>query len=591
MDPLRQRLKELDPHTFEDLCFHVLKERHPGLRLVHVDGSGGDEGLDVFAGDLYGRPTIWQSKSFPNGVRESQKEQIRNSLKTALKRFTPAHWILCLSVDMDAKSIRWFERWKKSHSSGVQIGLFSASDIVHELFHRRSIRNHYFPGAALDPVELKRIIAKSGELRLEELERITENNLEDYIERLKERDARFNYQIVFDGDLGPRRSADVPAPGLMFSISTGAKTVNVFARDVDALRSNPPKLEFSLSEAGLAKYRELIRTGSQQEFVGDELRVTGSDFPLLSQIIQRPPSPHDKLIVGPSRALTSRKRSVRVAFRNDAGESVEYALLDLKPVRIGTEEAEFICSDDNVPFQLAVVIPISFLGPSTVGDLEVKQGNISFDFQLVGSDVKQAKKFLDAMALLQPKGQIEIFDLQLEKIAFTTEVECGPYSTERLAQRRFVTDVAQVADVFALNLRLPSNVADEDLNSLLILKTFAESGTQDLASISTNLFKTEENQDLPQKLAGGRGVFRFVHPRQEPQPRLFGVDVDTGPCSIEAECEINDLSKSMEEFRRATVGSVVSLSFRPMQPARFFLLTEEQWRNLGGQPLLQRRKD
>lgn len=591
MDPLRQRVKELDPHTFENLCFDVLKERLPGLKLVHIDGSGGDEGLDVFEGDLDGRPTIWQSKSFPNGVGESQKEQIRNSLKTALKRFTPAHWILCLSVDMDAKSIRWFEKWKKSHSSRVQIGLFSASDIVHELFHRRSIRNHYLPGAALDPVELKRIIAKTGELSLEELERITENNLEDYIERLKERDARFNYQIVFDGDLGPRRSADAPAPGLMFSISAGAKTVNVFARDLDALRSNPPKLEFGLSEAGLAKYRELIRTGSQQEFVGDELRVTGSDFPLLSQIIQRPPSPHDKLIVGPSRALTSRKSSVRVTFRNDSGKSVEYSLLDLKPLRIGTQEAEVTCSGNNVPFQLSVVVPISFLIPSTVVDIEVKQGNLSFDFELAGSDVKQAKKFLDAMALLQPKGQMEIFDLQLEKIAFTTEVEWGPDSPEIAARRRFVADLAQVADAFGLNLRIPSNVTDEDLNSLLILKAFAEGGTQDLPNISASLVKTEENQDLPQKLAGGRGVFRFVNPRQEPKPRLFGVDVDTGPCSIEAECQLSDLSKTMEEFRRAPLESAVSFSFKPTQPARFFLLTEEQWRNFGGQPLLQRRKD
>lgn len=214
MDALRQRLKELDPQTFENLCFDILKEKNPGSKLVHVDGSGGDEGLDVFEGQLYDRPTIWQVKSFPNGVGKSQKEQIRKSLKTALKHFTPAHWILCLSVDMDAKTMRWFEKWQKSHGSRVKIGLFSASEMLHELIYRRSIRNRFFPNVDLDPVEIKRILKKTWELSFEELERLTDSNLEDYIERLKDRDARCSYQIVFDGDLGPPQTGPNPRSGV-----------------------------------------------------------------------------------------------------------------------------------------------------------------------------------------------------------------------------------------------------------------------------------------------------------------------------------------------------------------------------------------
>lgn len=36
-----QRLKELDPKTFEQFCVQLLKERHPGLDIKHVDGSAG----------------------------------------------------------------------------------------------------------------------------------------------------------------------------------------------------------------------------------------------------------------------------------------------------------------------------------------------------------------------------------------------------------------------------------------------------------------------------------------------------------------------------------------------------------------------
>lgn len=591
VDPLRQRLKELDPHGFESLCFDILKERHPGCELIHVEGSSGDEGLDVFEGELCGRPTVWQAKSFPNGIGKSQKEQIRKSLRTALKHFTPAHWILCLSVDMEAKTIRWFEKWKKSHSSVVKVGLFSASDIMYELLHRRSIRNHYFPEAALDPVELKRIVAKTGELSLEQMESIADNHLEDFVERLKERDARFNYQIIFDGDLGPPKTRDTLPQGLVLSISTGAKTLNVFARDVDALRSNPPRVKFSLSEEGLAKLQALTKTGAQQEFVGDELRIIESDFALLSPLIQGPRSPRDKLIIGPSPALTNKKRPVRLTFRNDTGASLEYPLLDVKPVRVGTDEAEFSCTGENLPFELAIVVPSGLLHrDSNVSDGE--GGKLTFTYELIGSQVKQVKRFLDAIALLDPGGEIELFDLKLERILFATRLSLASDS-DAVARRNFFTDLARVGEVFKLELQIPSNVTNEDIDSLLLLKTFAENGTRKLEDISADIAKTEENKDLPKQLTNRRGVFRFIHPRQEPMPRLFGLEVDTGPCLIEAECEINDLFKTMKKFRAAPVGSVVPFSFRPLKQARFSLITEEQWRDFGAPPLglLQRRTD
>ena len=181
MHSLYQRLKELDPDTFQRLCFHILKDRHPGLEVRHVEGASGDEGLDVFAGELSGKPAIWQCKSFRDGVGKSQKTQIRKSLRTALKHFTPSRWILCLSVGMDAKAHRWFERLKKTYESQVKIELLPNEEIVHELMYRRTLRNQFFPGAVIDITELKRLISGTGKMTLEELEKATDNNLEDII--------------------------------------------------------------------------------------------------------------------------------------------------------------------------------------------------------------------------------------------------------------------------------------------------------------------------------------------------------------------------------------------------------------------------
>jgi hypothetical protein len=53
MDSLYQRLKEMDGGTFQRFCLQLLKERHPDQDIRHLDGSSGDEGIDVYAGELY----------------------------------------------------------------------------------------------------------------------------------------------------------------------------------------------------------------------------------------------------------------------------------------------------------------------------------------------------------------------------------------------------------------------------------------------------------------------------------------------------------------------------------------------------------
>src|ERR1700722_10187246 len=326
MDSLYQRLKELNPDAFQRLCFLILKERHPGLQARYVEGAGGDEGVDVFAGELAGKPAIWQCKSFPNGVGKSQKEKIKQSLQTALKHFTPSYWILCLSVGMNTKAHRWFQRLQKSYESKVKIELLDNMEIVHELAHRRSLRNLAFPGAVFDLTELRRIVTKSGDKTMAELEKVTDAYLEDEIERWKERDARFNYQIVFDGDLGPPRQWPLQA-GIVMSIRQGDKTVNVIARD-QSLKTNPPRFSTVFQGTGIKKYEAFIKTGASQEFETDEIGPITSDWPLLSDV-SNVPGTH-KLSLAMSPVVTNRKRSVRVDFvRKNSTETIRYELMEL----------------------------------------------------------------------------------------------------------------------------------------------------------------------------------------------------------------------------------------------------------------------
>lgn len=561
MDSLYQRLKELNPDAFQRLCFHILKERHPGLQVRHVEGAGGDEGLDVFAGELSGRPAIWQCKRFLNGVGKPQKEQIKNSLHTALKHFTPSYWILCLSVGMDAKAHRWFQKLQKSYESRVKIELLDNMEIVHELAHRRSLRNLAFPGAVFDLTELRRIVSGSGDKTMEELEKVTDANLEDEIERWKERDARFSYQIVFDGDLGPPRQEPLQA-GLIMSIRQGDKTINVFARD-KSLETNPPQLSTVFQGSGIPKIEAFIKTGTAQEFETDEIGPITSDWPLLSDV-SNVPGTH-KLSLAMSPVVTNRKRNVRVDFiRKNSTETVRYDLMELRPVRMGQEEFEISLSGKSVPFKLSLVLPTRPTGDAA----------FTVENDWTQRDPKAIKKSLDAFNLCRPSGAIHIFDLEAEKHLLDAGINLPNETPQQAARRSFMNDVVSIADRFGVALKLPDKVTTQDRETIYLLKQYMQNGHLELDNISVVVVKSEENRELlPRLFTTGKGAFRFQNVQPHTPPKLFGADINTGPVTVDGELEVNDLIATLQSFQEAEIGAGVKMSFKPLAPVRVSLLS------------------
>ena len=563
MDSLYQRLKEMDPDTFQRFCFQLLKERHPEQDIRHVEGASGDRGLDVFAGELYGKPAIWQCKAFPNGVGKSQKQQIRDSLRTALKHFSPAHWILCLSVDLDEKASRWFEKLKKSYEGKVQIGQMFASNIVNELLHRDTLRDHFFPNASLDVAGLKRLATRTGEMAAEELDSLTDINLEDTIQRWKQRDARFNYQILFDKDLGPPTHPPAAIqPGLVMSIyKPGGKTVNVFARDVESLRADPPKFTTTFTGSGIEKFEKVVKTGVSQEFDTHELGPLTSKWPLLSDVTNAGNT--YKLVLAPAPLLLNRKRSVRVDFLNEKGtEQIRYELLDLRPVRVGTEESEISISGNNAAFKLFLVMS------------NPPKGDAAFNTEndWVGREPKEIRKSLDAFNLLRPSGQIRIFDLETEKHLIEASVQLPEETPLQVRRRNLIADAAKIATRFGVTLRLRERIEKEDSETIHFIKQFMENGTMDFGNLSIVITKSAENQDmLPQGLSNGKSFFRMEHTQVNP-PRLFGTTIDMGRVVIETEAQISNLATTLKRFAKAKVGEGVRIVLKPLGPVRVSLL-------------------
>lgn len=555
MDALHQRLKELDPDTFHKLCFQLLKERYPGSNLRQVEGSSGDDGLDIFAGELSGEPVIWQCKSFSNGVGESQKGQIRESLNTALRNFTPKKWILCLSVNLDAKASRWWEGFKKSHSDEVTIGEMFASDIVHDLLHWRTIRNYFFPNVGLDPVDLKRLLTRTGELSDEQLEGITDATLEDYIERFKERDARFNYELVFSGDLGPELAQTKPRPGLMMSMQDGAKTLNVLARDVEALQQNPPTMNLAFSGSGVEKLRALMKTGMSQTFHDTEFEHLGSNTPIFAL----PAVTGKTLIVGPTKAFLDRRVKTRITFVKGE-EVVEYSFIEFAPVRSGTEEIEMKTVSETLPFEMwLTLLP------------KQKSGRLEYDPKFIGSEIRQIAKFTDAIRLLHSGATVTVWNLEPENQLFTFQKHEGTLTDAQKAAYEIIDDLRQIANRFNLNFKLPKDVSDSDFEAISFLKGLMQGIEYNADSVAFTLTKSETNvesiENVPRVI-----TCRTVNEMYEPKPTLFGNQVNTGPVTFTVnQAEVSDYEATIAAFKAARIGDSVSFKLIPKGAARLEL--------------------
>ncbi|MDV5145727.1 serine/threonine protein kinase [Streptomyces sp. SBC-4] len=101
---------------FEKMVAQLAAATTPNVRMIAA--NPGDWGVDAFAGDLGGAITVWQSKYFMPVTTTSHSQQIRDSLRHALKAakehgHTITIWVLCIPSSMDGPAAKWWDGWKK----------------------------------------------------------------------------------------------------------------------------------------------------------------------------------------------------------------------------------------------------------------------------------------------------------------------------------------------------------------------------------------------------------------------------------------------------------------------------------------------
>ncbi len=163
---------------FEDLASQLVKGEQPDAGKVRI--KQGDSGIDVHVGELSSTEGIdvYQCKFFPQGLGESQKDQIRKSFRECKDStfFKAKTWTLCLPVDLSIDEKRWFEDWKtKQANAGIVIrepwGAMKLEGLLYQE-KNRGLKEAFFKEEHLTQIRelhgmMQRLIAEIGQ-RLQE---------------------------------------------------------------------------------------------------------------------------------------------------------------------------------------------------------------------------------------------------------------------------------------------------------------------------------------------------------------------------------------------------------------------------------------
>jgi hypothetical protein len=542
MQALLQRLKELDNKTFEQFCFHLLKEQYPGIDIRPVQGAGGDEGVDLFSGQLEGICIVWQCKAFPNGVGKSQKDQIRNSLRAAMKSVKPQRWILCLSIDLDIKAHRWWTDLQKSYRNQVTLDLVSASELVHQLIYRHTLREAFFPQAIMDVVGMRASLAQAKHISAEELATLTEDNVKVFLDRLTERGPRFAYEITFHANTGPAPAST--RPGTLLTVQDSQKTISVFPRDINSLKLDPPSVKMTVEGEGVTKFRKHLDTGYPLEFSPGELTAFSSDFDFLRPSDAGPVADWKLSVKQSPESL--KQYMFRLTF-GDGDAAVTYDLVRFQTVAAGQKQVE-LQNITRLPFTMRIVLDISGGG----------KGQMHLAENLPGCTGKEIERAAAALGAMSTTGILDIYDLELgQHLKVHPDDARAPWSPDLMA---IANAMVAVESFYGRMLVWPASVTPQDLSNLDRLNQLISGIPVTFNDIVINIIKTVQLPAASVPNAAGSGHFSLDYPTQG-SVTVFGIDIASGTLRVTTMSgRVRDKAAYENFLYRAPIGTGIDLA-------------------------------
>lgn len=466
----------LDPARFEHMCGSLVRAENPRARAV--DGRSGDEGLDSFADEIDEPGNhVYQYKYFTGLIRDTQKKEIRESLKTAIDKHSPSEWTLVVATDFDLNALRWWHGQEKKHPD-IQMNLIAATELKHLLHKHTEIRQEYFPTTEDRFQALVRAAKDKPEILIEQDASILKSMSMQADVLNQDPDFDFSFTLSPDGmviEARPRRPEAAARP--VFSLS-------VESDDVTNLLTHQRAL-FGRGEAVVIDGRHI----KGFESIFDRFRSGSGPIERLELVPQFP----------------DERVPISLTVTDESGtETVPY--LELRKVRAGTEE---VLLDNTHDLEAP-------LGMRMKVDLVTRQVALTFQLRdIVGRRPSEVLPYLRIASKLIDGSVIEIAPLKHPGRPLKSEVS-GP--TIPLAPEKVVSLVEILARVEASlspDLRLPDEISPKDIEAMQLIdralkgETIRREGTLKV-SLTPN-----DPQAVRQMSASGEVKTIYVRAQQE----------------------------------------------------------------------------
>lgn len=385
-------------------------------------------------------------------------------------------------------------------------------------------------------------------LKLEVKKDIAFEATDSFIEVAKAQNPGYDFTVHSGGLDLPTRA------GTVATVRTNAHRIDVRVSN-PALIKEPPTLKIGFKGEGAFKMLDLYRTGRQQSWESGEFKYLGGSLPLM------PPFAQDggKLIMGPGRAGIPPK-PIRLEF--GSLNPLTLPLMEMRPMRSGTEELELMISHHSSPLTIALVCPLG----------ERRNIECNFSARLIGKSFTQCEKAIKALDRLKAGDTMRLIDIETEKVLMQ-----GPCSLEPLNEevypaglRLLISLVSQIEAHFSCRLDFPEAISDEEEEILGILDSLLNNRPYwNGITATATIEKGEGDSAMTQRqIIAGLPVMLFQEPASFPGHfNLFGKRIPLPAWGFYTEKLSSRGSEAdLSTFDRASPGDELEVKFEAETP-------------------------
>ncbi|HUB02254.1 MAG TPA: hypothetical protein VL983_06195 [Terriglobales bacterium] len=398
-----------------------------------------------------------------------------------------------------------------------------------------------------------------------QLASLADENVDQYIERLRLQEPRYDYQLSYhSGNAGIAALEGGPQtlpPNTIMSVWQGNRRLDLVPRDIEGVRRDPPQVTFTVNAEGAKKIQNAFRTGTSTRLDPNELVAFKSSFDFLMSPdqLQRPFG----LVLSPK--FPKVRGSFRVTFENRP-KKVVYDLIEFdvtaKQLGANGEDREFrlTSTSSHVPFHLNMTLGT---------DAGTASFNLKTDF--LGHDILEIEKCLDAIALLKDSGTIELFDLKQGKSVCAMGAQINTLGESGGQFEQITRDLAELARAFGVRFIAPEMITRKDQDSMALLLEICRTGEIQGGTV-TNLTATLVRRDEPAESVlrpiSGEFVIGFDNDSCPPQ-QLLGTAVTVGPCrTIIERASLCDFEEVKKKYATLNPGESLPVRFLSPGPVR-----------------------